>query len=348
MVSLSNLFRVLNMRKWLLLGLVAMIALTPFQVWASDADSGMGNGYPMSYIDIDDDDYIRFGDSNYPPDSEQGITIQVDEQSISSQWVDIYFEMCCNQILERSVDKFLILANGKIVHHMYPQIVDDGTGNVVPATGYRVKPSIPEMIGGLVSFQIVAVDESEHGDVAVGWSVIDGPYQFDPLPVDDDETQNLLTDILYKLMDFRDDTIQRLDTIINRLASLESLLSSKLDALKQAIEKIYTPSQQAKDNFDRSLENLLDKMPMNEMTDQIQDFNNALEDSKNRLDQPMSKLEFGGEFEFIPGDPRTRVVFMDLTPWKDQVKLFRDLMEATLWVYFIYMLMKMLTPKLRL
>jgi hypothetical protein len=58
-----------------------------------------------------------------------------------------------------------------------------------------------------------------------------------------------------------------------------------------------------------------------------------------------SEMKFGGKFRLIPELPESEVTFLDLSEWKEQVLLFRTVLNAMIWVYFFQMLLNRLAPK---
>lgn len=291
--------------------------------------------YYQSPIDYDDN-YIRFGDSENPNFEANGITLFVDESSISAQWINLTFQLdSSDMIAERSIDKFYVLANGKIVEEVMVQFVDDEwTGETVPSSWYLVKPSIPELIGTYVYFQIVAVEEvSENLHYAVAWSPQSSTYRMDPLPVNDAEAIGVL------------------EAIYSKLSELKTMLESKLDNLAKEIEKLWKPTEETKSRFDQSVQSFMEKTPMTQTFLKISDMTESLQQSMNQVQSPAQigdTLTLGGTFEFILGVPESRVHLLDLTPFIDQVILFRKIMVATFWVYFFHMIVNYITPKPRL
>lgn len=300
--------------------------------------------YYSSALNKDGDDYIRFGNSEFPSDQAYDMSAVVQVESRSAQWVNITVQFWNGIIEERNIDKFLVLANGKLVHFFYPERVEDDSGTLIWSGYYVAKPSIPELIGTEVFFQIVAVDSSdllsEGYEKAVAWSNITETIKMKPLPVRDEEAISALWSIYSKLQDLYDMTL-------GELQSLYSMAMNRLDRIIFLLENLFVPSAQVMADFEASIDNFMDKMPMNELVEEMDNITQSMEDSRKNLKQPGSNLQLGGQFEFIPGDPRSRVYFLDLTAWRDQVLLFRSVMEAALWVLFFHLLFNYLTPKPR-
>jgi hypothetical protein len=307
---------------------IVMFAI-PVLVYAAD-------DYYRSEIDTTGDGYITFGDAEHPRDEEYGIRIWVNEESIAAQWVNIDVEILNTDqhiIFERDIDKFLILANGKIIDFFYPSWERDSEGRLVPLGYYTVKPSIPELIGTDVQFQIVGIQDNNVAQYAVAWSNITDTIRMDPLPVKDEEAINVLYMILHKLGE-----------ILNRLTSMENKLTALLEKISRQLETMLTPSPEASARLEKAAQDLFNATPMAEMQQQNDFLKNTFTDSINRLEQPYSRLTIGEKRDWL--GIGMEFYLIDLTELQDQVKLMRNFLEAVIWIEFFMFLLFYLAPKL--
>ena len=290
--------------------------------------------YYKSPVDYGGDGYIKFGDSEHRRKDYNSISIDIDKSSVSPQWIDIHFAVDePGLISDRDVDKFLILANGKIVEELYVQYETDDDGKVVPAYEYVVKPSSSEFIGSNVNFQIVAVEVDilmgNDNYFAAAWSDISDEYEFDPLPVRDDEAIEVLEAILSKLHD-----------LLNKLRNIEGLLSK----ISQQIETMLTPSPQAMERFEKAQEQLWEKMPSKQASEQAETLSNMFNETKSNLDNPEdSELVFGEKRDWF--GIGAEIYLFDLSAFAEQVKMLRELLSAVIWLEFMFFVLFYLAPK---
>lgn len=322
------------MRTRLFGGLGLFLALSLFFNAAAYADD-----YPLFGPQTLEDDYLRFGDDDFPKDSKHGLTLYLQESSISFQSIigSVILDYVPNSTLidERGITEFYIMANGRIVDFFTP-VWDQNTGKF--ATNYPLRIKLDDWnIGSLINLQVVAISHREESNVpgyqnqyVVGWSDRLGPYQLKPLPVIDR------------------DAIDVLNAILTKLDAMKSSLEGKLQQVQKAVEDIYTPTPAAEQQLQAAMDRLQEKLPMQEIFDKTDEINETLDRSLQKLKQPGERLYLGGEFEMIPGVAQSKVRFLDLTEWREQVLLFRRICEAAIWVYFFYMLLEKVTPKPRL
>lgn len=345
MANLSNLLLVRKL-KYIKSGVVATIALLLFcSTTLVSADWGQDQPFYTGLIDIDKDRYMYFGNDEHPKSqSYGGIEINVDESSKSAQWINIGVVVPRALHAERSIDKFYMLCNGKVCDEWYPTQMEYPNGTIDFRNYYLIKPTISELIGTAVYFQVVAVHTNRHGDETLQWAVAWSEYSqttvMKPLPVHDEKSWDVLLQILAKL------------------EQLRNMLESLLQQIKKAIEDIYTPKPETLAEFNQAMNELEKKLPMLELAEQADEFQRSLEDAKRKLKRPGEELKLGGRVCLVYGNVSAggqmscvqggEVTFLDLTQWRTQVLLFRTIMEATIWVFFFYMLFKMLTPKPRL
>lgn len=282
-----------------------------------------------SPIDYTEDDYIRFGDSEHPQEDDYLMSISPDESSISAQWIDITFQINEPGLAEnKSIDKFLILANGKIVDYIYPQYEIGDRGMPVIADTYVAKPSIPELTGTDVYFQVVAVTEVEGAQSAVAWTGYSETLTMDDLPVYDKEAVSVLNAILDKLRE-----------LLGKLKDIEGLLSK----ISNQIETLLTPSSEAMERFENAQQELWEKMPSKQMADKTNEIADMFDETKSMLDEPQSQLQFGEKRDwFMIGQ---EVYLFDLTGFEQQITMLRHLLSAVIWIEFLFFLLFYLAPK---
>ncbi|MEI7028340.1 hypothetical protein [Paenibacillus sp. y28] len=272
------------------------------------------------------DKYYVFGDGSQSNKSQNGLTLNVDASSISYQSVKATLTMDYQLIQDRSITKFIILANGVYVDYVTPYW--DTDQNVWSEYYYLDINITDQYIGSDVYFQAVALHtETSGAEYVVAWSQETPTYAFKAFPVTDSDTHGLLAAILQKLQEIKD------------------TLSSKLDAVKKAVEDIYTPSPAAEAKMHSSIDNFMDKLPTTEMAKEVSKITDALEDSRKKLNQPGSTMTFGQQFDLVPGEG-IYIYILDLTEWQTEAKLFRTIMQAALWLWFFQALFAWLSPKM--
>lgn len=287
-----------------------------------------------------DDDYLFWGNDEFPKTQSHGLTLTIQENSISFQSIigAISLEYVPNSTLidQREITRFYIIANGRVVDY-FDAAWDGDTEKW--RTYYPLRIALEDWnIGSLITLQVIAVTHQEDSPIhpdyqnqyVVAWSNVMGPYQLKPLPVIDR------------------DAIEVLEMILAKLAEIKSTMEVKLNAVQKAVEDIYTPSPAAEAQLQAAMDRLQDKLPMQEIFENVDEMNETLEESLKKMKKPGEELTLGGEFEMIPGVAASKVKFMDLTKWKEQLLLFRKICEAAIWVYFFYMLLEKITPKPRL
>ncbi|USG68557.1 hypothetical protein NDK47_27545 (plasmid) [Brevibacillus ruminantium] len=291
--------------------------------------------YYKSPVDLRGDGYIRFGDRDNPPTQPNGISIMVDESSISHTLVNIAVAMWPGLIKQRKIDKFLLIANGKIVEEFWPlKVEDEETGEFIDSGFYIVKPSIAELIGTRSYFQVVAVQIEGDGQYAVAWSNVTPEIQMKPLPVKDEEAISVLYAILEKLKE-----------ILAKLAEIIPLLQKMLDMLQKIskqIETMFTPSPAAAARLEEAAKNLFEKTPIDDIQKQMDKTKDMF--TNTPTNRPLSELTFGEKRDWF-GTGRSHYL-IDLTDWKEYLKVMRALMDAAVWVLFFLFLIRYLQPKL--
>jgi hypothetical protein len=236
-------------------------------------------------------------------------------------------------IEERGVRYFCVLANDRCVDYFEPTW--DYKNNMWQRvySGHRFAFENWNT-GTAIRLQIVAL-QVNHGEPSpldpdyateyvVAWSNVAGPYTLKSLPVIDYEAVSLLRQIL------------------NRLASMQDAITSRLDQINQSIRKIYEVSPQTQAKFDAALANLQAKLPTEQIKNQAQQVQNIVEDSTNRINNTPQKLEFG-EINWF-GVVVTPA--LDLTDYEEAIKWLRDIARITLWCEFFYFVILVLRPRL--
>lgn len=312
------------------LGLILVLSLSlPFTAFAEYVP---GSPYSVYGPQPDDGTYLFFGKADEPRNIPNGdINLELDISSVSYQSILAVVRMPETLIQDRNITRFYILRNGQRIIDDFGPAYDNWTDKDIRYYPITITAT-DEYIGSIMEFQVVAVTYSptQNREYVVAWSNITEAVKFKPLPVVDTEGNTILADILAAL------------------TGLQASLEAKLAQLQQAIESIYTPSPVAEARLQAAMDNLERKLPTTQIAEEINRMNDVMERSKAKLKTPGSELSLGGEFEMIPGVPESKIKFLDLTEWKEQVLMFRRICEAAIWVYFFYMLLEKLTPKPRL
>ncbi|MGL4338705.1 MAG: hypothetical protein ACRCST_17595, partial [Turicibacter sp.] len=290
-----------------------------------------------SIFDVPNDRYLYWGTEENPPREQNGIEITIQKPSTSHSMVDIVVKVDWDAMQGIDIDKFYLLANNKIVDEFYPRYDTDSNGKLVMSGYYSIKPMNSVFIGSSINFQVVAVNIDDNpSDIwgqkdiytqkGVLWSQVDGPHTFKPLPVTDKETHSLLEDIL---------------------ALLRKMLTEIADLLKKLskqIETLFTPSEKAKKELEDALKDFADKLPMNQIKDQLDDMKDVMENTP--LKPPGSDLIFGDSKDYFQIGIEFHL--WDFTLMKEYIKPFRDLMVAFMWLGFFNFLIAWLLPRLDL
>ena len=296
------------MYKKIIACIIGVVLLTTPLVYAVDLNY-------ESPIDITEDNYIRFGNDEYPQREDYLMSIYPDASSISAQWIDITFQINEPGLIDfKEIDKFLILANGKIVDYVYPQyeVVDS---NVQYAETYLVKPSIPELTGTDVYFQVVAVSYFGSAQSAVAWTGYSGVFIMDDFPVKDEEAVGILWSI-----------------------------NQKLENLSEKIETMFTPSPEALARFEEAQQKALEFNPVFRVSEKTTE--TSLIFVNTHLDPPVSKLTFGEKRDWL--GIGFEFYLLDFTGLEKEIKLMRDFLDAVIWIQFFIFILFYLSPRLDL
>lgn len=293
--------------------------------------------YYRSPVDVDGDNYVRFGSADYPQFEEYGLTLTIVEQSISHSWVDLQMRMWGGLVDQREIDKFLLLANGKIVEEFYPQLVDTDEGPKW-SSWYQIKPSVMELIGSTVYFQVVAVQTHTHSNgvsqYAVAWSEPTKEIMMDDLPVKDKEAIS----ILYAILEYLKKILAKLEQMLPLMQEMRDLLQK----ISKQIETLFTPTPQAASRLEQAAMDLMLKTPAADMVDQSKKVQDMF--SNTPTNRPMSELAFGDKRDWF-GTGRSHYL-IDLTEWRELVQIMRNVMDAAVWVMFFFFLIRYLQPRL--
>ncbi|SFF49405.1 hypothetical protein SAMN04487969_15513 [Paenibacillus algorifonticola] len=303
----------------MLIGVIAL-ALFPFSTYAAGTPYFGPQGQ---------DDFLWYGDDEFPKSEEQGITLNVDETSLSFQSVIGEVTMSPSIVENREIVRFYVTANNRIVDYFDPAW--DQTTNQYRST-YWLRIAMDDWnIGTRVYFKIVAVTSSssfEIGDPFVGyvvaWSNQTPTYQLKPLPVSDSDTHGWLKKIF--------DLLEELLTAMN----------SKLAEINANVKKIYeiTPQTQAK--FDAAMANLQAKLPTEQMKNEMQNAQQVVQNSANRIENTPQKVKFG-EIHWM-GVVTTDA--LDFTDFMELIDKIRTIVKITLWCEFFYFVILILRPRL--
>lgn len=284
-----------------------------------------------------EDDFLWFGNADYPISTTQGINLDVDYTSVSHQSVIALVTFDDGYIDERQITRFYITANGRIVDFFDPAWDIE---REKWKRSYNLRIALADWnTGSRISLRIVAVTDQEVSPIdptitnkyVVGWSNQPEPFLLKDLPVVDKEAIGVLEAIYAKLSEM--------------LALLEKLRLELLAQLKQiedAIKKIYEVSPQTQAKFDAALAELQGKLPTEQIKDQAEQIQREVENSANRINNMDQALKFG-EINWM-GIVVTPA--LDLRPYTEQVELLRKILQVTLWCEFFYFVILVLRPRL--
>ncbi|TMV42800.1 hypothetical protein FE783_36930 [Paenibacillus mesophilus] len=294
---------------------------------------------PQPNADNDNEKYYYWGSAEEPQYSRNGVDVAVDGTSVSYQSIKATVTMDADLITDRNISYFAILANGVYVDFFVPYF-DNALDFPRFREYYTLDIDISDsFIGSEIYFQVLGVRDTGGDQFVVAWSSQTANYTFKPLPVIDRSAISVLEAILLKLEDIR-----------MLLQSLKDMLAGKLDQLTKAVEAIYTPSPEAEQRLNDSVENFMDKMPTKQVTDNMNQMQDSLQNSLDQMHEPGSKLVFGNETAPSTGNADVDSILsgmkLDLTEWKTYAELFRTIMAATLWVSFFHYFFNNLTPRL--
>lgn len=279
--------------------------------------------------------YYYFGDSSFSAGSRQGITIELDEDSVSYQSVKATVMLDYNLIMDRQITMFNILANGVLVDSFEPYF-DRSRDPAEYSAYYYIDINVSDQyIGSDNFFQIVGIKQGKYfgedkNDYVVAWSQQTNVIRFKSLPVIDRDAIEELeeqTGVLYSILD--------------KLEKLKSMLEGKLDSLKVAIEDIYKVKPETQERFDSALAALQQALPSQQVSDQMDQVAELMDESKSVIERGSNDLKFlkvaiyGNEYYFL-----------DFSQLEKEVKMIRDFLALILWVEFFFSVIRLLVPKL--
>lgn len=279
-----------------------------------------------------DEKYFYWGSDAEPKNSRNGIDVVVDGTSVSFQSTKATISVDYNLIGDRGIDGFAVLANGVFV-----DMVDTYYDDTLSPPGYREVyyadfDISTQYIGSHAYFQVLGIHKETNGDsFVVAWSQETPTYSFKPLPVIDRDALEQLetqTGILY--------------AILQKLEQLRADIMGKLDQVKDAVEKIYTVTPQTQAKFDAALAELQEKLPTEQMKDEINEVKDMLDNSANQIRNTPQELKFG-QINWM-GAVTTPAV--DFTEVAAQVEKLRRILQIALWCEFFYFIIMYLRPRL--
>lgn len=314
--------------------MLTTLFVCPLVLLASDSTMYYPDPGFVSVVDFGDDNYLYWGSEEKPFKEENGMTIDIKEESIASQWVDIEIKVSYSGLIEygSKIEKFVVLANNKIIDEFEPRLVKGADGRLTWSGTYYVKPSQSYFIGTLVQFQCVAVAKSDASVNAITptyygclWSARSDTFKFDDLPVSDVNTHAWLLRIYNLLEEYLPAILDMLEYISDQLATL------------------LTPSPQAQAKLEASIDNFLKKTPMQQLQDDFSDISKTL---KNTSFTDKAKWSFGEKKDWF------RIGYecylFDFSQWVDIIKNVRKLLELCVWIVFFYFIIFYMLPKLDL
>jgi hypothetical protein len=316
--------------KRLLVVLIGVMSIGALPLSASAADpSNPPTDYPFFGPQSGEDDFLWYGDDTWPKSSTQGLTIDVDETSLSFQSFIGNVTLDVGLIEHREITRFYLLANNRIVDFFDPAW--DQTTNDWKRV-YWLRFALDQWnLGSNVYFKVVAVTSA--GPVTMGepyvpwvvaWSNQTPTYSLKALPVTDSETHSWLSRI-YDLLD-----------------EFKSTTAAQLDQINDAVKKIYEIKPETQAHFDQALAGLQAKLPTEQMKQQMNDAANVVKDSADRINNTPQPLKFG-EINWM-GEFTTSAV--DFTDFEQQITALRRIVQITLWCEFFYFIILVLRPRL--
>lgn len=301
--------------------------------YASDSTMYYPDTGFVSVVDFGNDNYLYWGSEEKPYKEENGMTIDIKEESIASQWVDIEIKVSYEGLVEygSKIDKFVVLANNKIIDEFEPRLVKGDDGRLTWSGTYYIKPSQSYFIGTLVQFQCVAV--AKNTDTSVNaitpvyygclWSARSETFKFDDLPVSDENTHAWLL------------------KIYNLLKTYLPAILEMLDYISDQISTLLTPSPQAQANLENAIDNFLKKTPMEQVKDELKDIADT---TKNTSFTDKGDWKFGDKKDWF------RIGYdcylFDFTQWTSIIKTIRAFLDLCVWVVFFYFIIFYMLPKL--
>lgn len=318
------------MKRWVLIFLMMGVATFVAPLSRTYAATP-GVDYPYFGPQTLEDDFLHFGNTTWPRQSTQGITLTMDEPSTSFQSIFGRVLVDWNQIEEREITQFYLLANNRIVDTFDP-VWDMETERY--KNDYYVRFALEDWnIGSIVTLQVAAVHHAEphwqnpeYYDTryVVAWSNTEGPIQLKPQPVIDREAVTVL------------------EAILAKLEALKSSLEGRLDMINASIRKIYEVTPQTQQKFDQAMANLQAKLPTEQMKNEANNAQRVIEDSANRINNATQRIKFG-EINWM-GVVTTPAV--DFTDFMDEITGLRRILQIMLWCEFFYFVILILRPRL--
>jgi hypothetical protein len=303
----------------LTMGIMLIMALSPFVVSAAESYPIFG---PQTNLE---DKYLYFGNSEYPRSGRNGLDLYVDSTSISFQSVKAVLYVDHELIQDRNIQGFHILGNDVVVDTVQAYYDSDPEVNTYREVYYLDINITEQYVGSKVSFQAVAIHEPYDGEqYVVAWSSTSPVYTFKPLPVIDRDAIDILRDILSKLEE------------------MKNALSGKLDAVKNAVEKIYTVTPETQTKFDNALENLRNNLPTEQIKDDVNEIKNTMDNAILIINNTEQPLTFG-EINWM-GVVKTPAY--DFTQVAYLVDMMRNLMRIFIWCEFFFFIIVLLRPTL--
>ena len=293
------------------LTLIISLEFFTFMVNA-EGNTGTGNGYYRSYLNIKDE-YAYWGNDDFPMSDDYGIRLTVDESSVSHSQIDIEILIEDPELINsRNLNKFYVLFNDRIVHEFYPAMTYlDWANKEGWQSYYKVKPHSIDFVGADTEIRVIGVETNyqeyqdnlgTYAEYVVAWSAESDSVRFKDFPTIDRTAIAWLQNIYYKL----EELLSKLKDIDNKLAKISKQL-----------ETLFTPSEPAKERLEKAAEELMDKMPMkeqieqsNKLADSIKNTGGASAGSKLTLGSKKDYFGIGVEYELF-----------DFTEWKKEMEM---------------------------
>lgn len=279
-----------------------------------------------------DDDFLWYGNDQYPSSQNQGIELEIDETSISFQSVIATVRFDPAYINQREVTRFAIMANNRVVDWFDPAWDED---NNMWKRSYVLRIRFePWNTGSRIALRVVAIHHGEQSPIdpefsniyVVGWSNEAPPFLLKDMPVVDKEAISVL-EAIYAL----------LKKILDELKGI----LDKLFDIEEAIKKIYEIKPETQKRFDENLAKFQAKLPTEQAKEAVKDMQRTLQDSINEINNTAQPLRFGR----INWMGVTTTYALDFTGLEREIALLRDIMKFTLWAEFFFGVIFILRPR---
>lgn len=287
-----------------------------------------------------DDDFLWFGDADYPRAESQGITLNVDLTSTSFQSIIGQVTFDKGYIEERQITRFFIMANDRVVDSFDPAW-DESIKAYKRSYPLRIRLESWNT-GSFVNLQVVAVHDGEVSPIdpnynnlyVVGWSNKPPGFLLKDMPVYDEAAVSWL-EAIYKKLDEMKASIE------GKLDKLHAMIEGKLGEIDKSIKKIYEVKPETQAAFDAALAELQAKLPTEQMKEEANEMQKVIDDSANRIKNAPQVVKYGQlHWMFFTTSA------LDFTDFMDEITTLRRVLQIILWCEFFYAVILVLRPRL--